>query len=104
MNGVSLSFTNWRPGEPNNHKNNEDCVDFEYQATAGQCDWNDFSCSRTEFRGRRFRPICKQEQTEREEDSPIEGILEDLMEILDPNGPITTPVATIGVLGKVDTL
>ena len=37
---------------------------------------------------------------EREEDSPIEEFLEDLMEILDPNGPITTPVATIGVLGK----
>ena len=48
----------------------------------------------------RLRPICKQEQTEREEDSPLEEFLEDLMEILDPNGPITTPVATIGVLGK----
>ena len=36
----------------------------------------------------------------REEDSPLEEFLEDLMEILDPNGPITTPVATIGVLGK----
>ena len=35
-----------------------------------------------------------------EEDSPLEAFLEDLMELLDPNGPIATPVATIGVLGK----
>ena len=35
-----------------------------------------------------------------EEDSPFEQFLEDLMELLDPNGPIATPVATIGVLGK----
>ena len=35
-----------------------------------------------------------------EEDSPFEELLEDLMELLDPNGPIATPVATIGVLGK----
>ena len=38
---------------------------------------------------------------EEEEDSPLEQFLEDLMEILDPNGPIATPVATIGVLGKL---
>ena len=103
MNGVSLLFTNWRPFEPNNFNNREDCVDFEYEATAGQCDWNDFPCSLTEFDDRRFRPICKQEQTEtaeREEETPIEEFLENLMEILDPNGPIATPVATIGVLGK----
>ena len=37
---------------------------------------------------------------EEEEDSPLEQFLEALMEILDPNGPIATPVATIGVLGK----
>ena len=101
--GVSLLFTNWRPGEPNNDNNREDCVDFEYEATAGQCDWNDFPCSLTEFDNRKFRPICKQEQTEtaeREEETPIEEFLENLMEILDPNGPIATPVATIGVLGK----
>ena len=103
LNGRSLLFTNWRTGEPNNANNNEDCVDFEYFSTDGRCDWNDFPCSRTEFEGRIFRPICKQEQTEtaeREEDSPIEEFLENLMEILDPNGPIATPVATIGVLGK----
>ena len=35
-----------------------------------------------------------------EEDSPLEEFLEALMELLDPNGPIATPVATIGVLGK----
>lgn len=103
LNRVSLLFTNWRPGEPNNYGMNEDCVDFEFEATAGQCDWNDFPCSLTEFGGRRFRPICKQEQTEtaeREEDSPLEEFLEDFMELLDPNGPIATPVAIIGVLGK----
>ena len=38
-----------------------------------------------------------------EEDSPIEEFLEELMELLDPNGPIATPVATIGVLGKSTT-
>ena len=35
-----------------------------------------------------------------EDDSPVAEFLEDLMELLDPNGPIATPVATIGVLGK----
>ena len=35
-----------------------------------------------------------------EEESPLEEFLEGLMELLDPNGPIATPVATIGVLGK----
>ena len=39
-------------------------------------------------------------QDEVEEDSPFEEFLEDLMELFDPNGPIATPVATIGVLGK----
>ena len=38
---------------------------------------------------------------EEEEDSPLEQFLEDLMEILDPNGPFATPVVTIGVLGKL---
>ena len=41
-----------------------------------------------------------EEEDEEEEDSPLEEFLENLMEILDPNGPIATPVATIGVLGK----
>ena len=40
------------------------------------------------------------DEVENEEDSPLEEFLENLMEILDPNGPIATPVATIGVLGK----
>ena len=40
------------------------------------------------------------DEVEEEEDSPLEEFLEDLMELLDPNGPIATPVATIGVLGK----
>ena len=38
-----------------------------------------------------------------EDDSPFAEFLEDLMELLDPNGPIATPVATIGVLGKSST-
>ena len=38
-----------------------------------------------------------------EEDSPFAEFLEDLMELLDPNGPIATPVAAIGVLGKSTT-
>ena len=42
-----------------------------------------------------------QVEVEEEEDSPLEAFLEDLMELLDPNGPIATPVATIGVLGKL---
>ena len=41
------------------------------------------------------------DEVEEEEDSPLEAFLEDLMELLDPNGPIATPVATIGVLGKL---
>ena len=39
-------------------------------------------------------------EREEEEDSPFEEFLETLLEILDPNGPIATPVATVGVLGK----
>ena len=41
------------------------------------------------------------EEEEAEEDSPLAEFLDDLMELLDPNGPIATPVATIGVLGKL---
>ena len=41
-----------------------------------------------------------EDEENEEEDSPLEEFLESLMEILDPNGPIATPVATIGVLGK----
>ena len=43
---------------------------------------------------------CDEVEVE-EEDSPLEEFLEGLMELLDPNGPIATPVATIGVLGKL---
>ena len=65
LNGVTLLFTNWSPGEPNN-AGNEDCVELEINPATGTSDWNDLPCSRTVSGTRILRPICKQEQTETE--------------------------------------
>ena len=39
--GAALSWTNWHGGEPNNHGNNEDCVNM-YSEHNGL--WNDLNC------------------------------------------------------------
>ncbi|XP_060562384.1 perlucin-like protein [Ruditapes philippinarum] len=36
------TFSDWSPRQPDNHKNNEDCVHFSYTAAY---QWNDFPCS-----------------------------------------------------------
>ena len=49
------NFTNpqqWRPGEPNNYHNNEDCAEF----FANNKKWNDNDCSKL------FSSICKRKK------------------------------------------
>ena len=40
--GDQLPYTNWRSGEPNNYRNNEDCVTM-YRSSGK---WSDNPCSR----------------------------------------------------------
>jgi hypothetical protein len=39
--GKSLNFTNWREGEPNNNRRNEDCVEMAFDTGR----WNDVGCN-----------------------------------------------------------
>ncbi|KAL4617320.1 macrophage mannose receptor 1-like [Arapaima gigas] len=41
--GTALSYTNWGPGEPNNHLGQEDCVEM-LSTTNGSSFWNDLNC------------------------------------------------------------
>ena len=59
-----------------------------------------FLIEKTVYKDFIFLEEEQEQEQEQEQASPLEQFLEDLMEILDPNGPIATPVATIGVLGK----
>ncbi|XP_078074424.1 P-selectin-like isoform X2 [Mustelus asterias] len=45
---------NWAPGEPNNGRNNEDCVEMYIKRTTYTGQWNDESCRK------RKRPLCYQ--------------------------------------------
>lgn len=42
VDGSSVSYTNWAPGEPNNYGNDEDCLEVGYYASGA---WNDNACS-----------------------------------------------------------
>ncbi|XP_022092820.1 C-type mannose receptor 2-like isoform X2 [Acanthaster planci] len=44
IDGSSITFRNWRPREPNDSNNNEDCATLDY----GTGSWNDVECSRTQ--------------------------------------------------------
>ncbi|XP_045195140.2 CD209 antigen-like protein 2 [Mercenaria mercenaria] len=46
------TFFDWGPGEPNNDKNNEDCVAIR---TWNALDWNDFDCNKMVI----SRPLCE---------------------------------------------
>uniref|UniRef100_A0A8C9SMF2 C-type lectin domain-containing protein n=1 Tax=Scleropages formosus TaxID=113540 RepID=A0A8C9SMF2_SCLFO len=41
--GTPVSYTNWGPGEPNNHLDQEDCVEM-VSTTNGSSYWNDLNC------------------------------------------------------------
>jgi len=45
-NGNKLSYSNWMPGEPNDHAKNEDCTEVNY-GQPGQ--WNDRPCSQRHY-------------------------------------------------------
>ncbi|XP_076014518.1 uncharacterized protein LOC143007034 [Genypterus blacodes] len=42
--GTPVSYTNWGPGEPNNHDNREDCVEMMSNANGTHSWWNDLNC------------------------------------------------------------
>ena len=44
VDGASVTYANWYPGEPNNYGGNQDCMDFNYQSPGL---WNDTGCTST---------------------------------------------------------
>ena len=38
---VNSSFTNWKEGEPNDHRKNEDCIEMTIESGL----WNDVGCN-----------------------------------------------------------
>ena len=43
--GTKFSYSNWGKGEPNNHGNNEDCMEI-HSPTSEEKQWNDDLCTK----------------------------------------------------------
>ncbi|EAT41960.1 AAEL006456-PA [Aedes aegypti] len=46
--GENVTYTNWKPGQPNNYGGKEDCVHIQYTANV-DFQWNDDQCSKKKY-------------------------------------------------------